>query len=74
MKFLKLANKNRESAPDSYNAYYESEVVKKIRAKYSVSQELAILRQRDSKPAEFAEYNSYVEQCKSEVKIVLFGT
>lgn len=39
-----------------------------IRRKYSLSAELAILRQRDSKPAEFAEYNAYAEQCKAEAK------
>lgn len=47
---------------------YEDVIVAKIRQRYSVNQELAILRQRDSKPIEFAEYNEYVEQCKAEVK------
>lgn len=35
-----------------------------IRRRYTVSDELGLLRQRDSKPEEFAEYNTYVEQCK----------
>lgn len=39
-----------------------------IRRKYSLSAELAILRQRDSKYAEFIEYNDYAEQCKAEAK------
>lgn len=30
--------------------------------------ELAILRQRDTKPGEFAAYNAYVEDCKARVK------
>ena len=47
---------------------YEDMIVIKIRQKYSVNQELAILRQRDTKPEEFTEYNTYVEQCKAEVK------
>lgn len=47
---------------------YENKIVSLIRQKYSVNQELAILRQRDSKPLEFLEYNEYVEQCKAEVK------
>lgn len=42
-----------------------------IRRKYSLSAELAILRQRDSKPIEFAEYNAYAEQCKAEAKTIL---
>ena len=35
-----------------------------IRDKYSLSQELAILRQRDTKPEEYSEYNDYAESCK----------
>ena len=47
---------------------YEDAVVKMIRQRYSLDQELAILRQRDSKPQEFYEYNNYVELCKAEAK------
>lgn len=43
---------------------YPSLVDSKIRQRYSMSDELAILRQRDIKPDEFAEYNFYCEQCK----------
>ena len=50
------------------NDEYENKVVALIRKKYNVNQELAILRQRDAKPQEFAEYNEYVEQCKKTVK------
>lgn len=63
MNFWKLARKNGAEAE-----VYEREVVSRIRAKYSLNQELAILRQRDTKPAEFAEYNAFVETCKSEIK------
>ena len=47
---------------------YENKIVALIRQKYNVNQELAILRQREVKPQEFAEYNEYVEQCKAEAK------
>ena len=47
---------------------YPSLVDAEIRKKYSISDELAILRQRDAKPEEFAEYNAYVEQCKFKIK------
>lgn len=47
---------------------YENKIVALIRKKYNINQELAILRQRDAKPQEFAEYNEYVEQCKEQVK------
>ena len=47
---------------------YETKIVSLIRKKYNINQELAILRQRDTKPQEFAKYNEYVEQCKEQVK------
>ena len=50
------------------NNEYENKIVALIRQKYNINQELAILRQRDTKPEEFAEYNEYVEQCKEQVK------
>ena len=45
---------------------YEQRVVDRIREFYSVDDELAILRQRDTKPDEFAEYNAFVERIKAE--------
>ena len=45
---------------------YEQRVVDRIRTVYSVDDELAILRQRDTKPEEFAEYNAFVERIKAE--------
>ena len=68
MKHIGLAKKNRAVDPKSWEQLYENEIIRKIRERYSVNQELAILRQRDSKPVEFAEYNAYAEQCKAEVK------
>ena len=47
---------------------YEQRVVDRIREVYSVDDELAILRQRDTEPEEFAAYNSFVEKIKSEEK------
>lgn len=71
MRFLKLAKKNRETNPESWGRLYESEIVRRIRQRYSVNQELAILRQRDEKPEEFKEYSEYVEACKVAVKSVM---
>lgn len=48
---------------------YEKRVVNRIREVYSVDDELAILRQRDTKPEEFAEYNAFVEKIKAEEKV-----
>ena len=47
---------------------YKERVVGRIRARYSVDDEIAILRQRDTKPEEFEEYNRFVEQVKGEEK------
>lgn len=71
MNFLRLAKKNREVDSQSWEQLYESMIVKRIREKYSLNQELAILRQRDTKPIEYEEYSSYVEQCKAAVKAEL---
>ena len=49
---------------------YEQRVVNRIREVYSVDDELAILRQRDTKPQEFAEYNDFVERIKAEERVV----
>ena len=45
----------------------DAAIVAKVRERYTLDEELAILRQRDTKPEEFAEYNEYVEQCKADV-------
>lgn len=65
---IKLARKNREVKPKSWEKLYENMIIRKIRTKYTINQELAILRQRDAKPDEFAEYNNFVEQCKADIK------
>lgn len=47
---------------------YKSKIESLIRERYSLNDELAILRQRDTKPEEFEEYNAYVEECKATAK------
>lgn len=49
---------------------YEERVVSRIREVYSVDDELAILRQRDTKPEEFREYNRVVEAIKAKERMV----
>lgn len=65
---LELLNANKEAHPKTYNAAYEKAIEDEIKKKYSVERELSILRQRDRKPAEYAEYDAYVEECKRKVK------
>ena len=45
---------------------FKERVIARVRDVYSVDDELAILRQRDTKPDEFAEYNDFVEKIKEE--------
>ena len=45
---------------------YKDRIIARIREVYSIDDELAILRQRDTKPEEFAEYNAFVEKVKAE--------
>lgn len=69
--YNRLSRRNREKDPASWETLYEAVIVRKIRERYTVSQELAILRQRDTKPEEFAAYNAYVESCKAAAKAEL---
>ena len=47
---------------------YQRLVVSMIRKRYSIDDELAILRQRDEKQSEYQEYFNYCEECKSKAK------
>ena len=42
-----------------------------IAQRYTIRQELSIQRQRDVKPLEYEEYNSYCEVCKTYAKELL---
>lgn len=54
--------------PHYTNAEYAEEVDRLIREKYSVSAELAILRQQTEKPDEYAAYYAFAEECKIQAK------
>ena len=47
---------------------YESLVESKIRSRYTLSQELAILRQKETKTQEYQAYFDYCEECKITAK------
>ena len=49
---------------------YEQRVVNRIRERYSIDDELALLRQRVLKSEEFKEYFEFVEQIKEEERNV----
>lgn len=47
---------------------YKEEVVRRIREKYSIADEIAILRQQDIKPDEYQEWYAFCESVKQDVK------
>ena len=69
----RLLAMNEQVAEGTRAKVYGKLVTDKIRLRYSLSEELAILRQRDEKPEEFAAYNAYAEQCKAEAKAEMGG-
>lgn len=57
-----------ENIPKYTKEEYKQKIRSLIAQRYAIEDEIAIIRQRDSKPEEFAEYDSFVESCKAEVK------
>lgn len=58
-----------DEVPQTINTKaYEDKVDSLIRNRYSLSEELGILRQKDVKKAEYDAYFAYCEQCKAEAK------
>lgn len=47
---------------------YKSQIDELIREKYSINDEIAILRQRDTKTIKYEEYFDFVEKIKQNVK------
>ena len=52
------------------NMTYDKYIVYLIRKRYTQDDEFAILRQKDRKPDEYAEYDAYCEQCKAQAKAI----
>lgn len=65
-KLLSRANATEEKE-------YGARVNRLLRQKYSLSEELAILRRREDDPAAFAAYNAFAEACKQKAKAEFFG-
>lgn len=57
--------------PKFTDAEYSERVNALIRERYDESRELSILRQRDEKPSQFAEYFAFCEECKKRAKAEL---
>lgn len=52
---------------------YQLRVGELVRSKYSINDEMALLRQRDEKQEEFAEYNTFAETCKAVAHREVYG-
>ena len=52
---------------------YGAAVNRKIRARYSLSAELAVLRQKERDPDAFAAYDAFAEACKREARAEVLG-
>lgn len=58
---------------EELQAQYESKVESLIRERYTVSQELAILRQQESKSEEYQAYYAYCEEYKAKARAEVYG-
>ena len=52
---------------------YGALVTRKIRTRYSLSEELATLRKKERAPAAFAAYDEFVEECKRMARAEIYG-
>lgn len=57
----------------SKDRLYPNLVSRLIRERYSVDDEMAILRQRDTKPEEYETYNAFCEECKAKAKAEIYS-
>ncbi len=55
------------------DAEYGAAVNRKIRTKYALSAELALLRQKEKDPEAFAAYDAFAEECKKEARREILG-
>lgn len=52
---------------------YKDLVNQYVRERYSISDELSIIRQQTTKVEEFNQYNAFVEECKAKAKQEVFN-
>ena len=62
-----------EPTAEEKQTQYEQAVERLIRKRYTVSQELAILRQQATKAEEYNAYFNYCEQCKDKAYLEVYG-
>ena len=68
-----MTEKDIYKANGKVDALYSDRIVELIRERYSANAELAIIRQRDEKPEEFAKYYAFAEECKAHAKKEIYS-
>ena len=63
----------QEEPEISQDELYKQRIVELVRERYSIDDEIAILRQRESKVEEFNEYNAFVESVKVIAHNEIYG-
>lgn len=58
-----------ETASEEYVPSYEERVVELIRERYSIDDEIAILRQKGTKQEEYQAWYDFCEACKARAKL-----
>lgn len=58
---------------EAMDALYPEYVSHLIHERYSINTELALLRQMNTKPEDFAEYNTFAEECKAKARREIYG-
>lgn len=61
-----LLQKNKEREPKTFEAFRSRLIEKKVRRKYTIEEEIGIMRNREIKPEKYQEWFDYVEQCIAE--------
>ena len=64
-----LLSRTNHTQEEEYGAL----VNRLLRERYSLSEELSLLRRREEAPALFTAYNEYAETCKEEAKRIIYG-
>lgn len=66
----KIIKEEKEQSVEIVNQIvpYEEFVVQFIRERYTLDDELAIQRQKETKPDEWSEYFAYCEECKAKAR------
>ena len=57
----------------SKDRLYPNLVSRLIRERYSIDDEMAILRQRDEKPDEYQAYFTFCEECKAKARVEIYS-